>query len=455
MMCGGRGASRVSGITSDATTGKGTGLAPPRLASGSPPEPDVAPGGRANTPALSRDHGFGGLQPLVEPVAAELASGSRRRGSWRPSWRSWYFLAVVVVPVLLASLYFGVLASDQYTTQFRFTLRTGSSAAMPILAPGSGPMPASIPGAGATIVWDSYAIVQFIESRDMIDQLAGRLDLRRLYAPPGADFLARLDPRAPAERVVEFWRRMVDPFFDMTTGVVSVQVRAFRPSDSLSIAAGVLAVAEAHVNELSQRARDDALRGARSELDQAARNLEDAELAVQSFRDRNGVLDPAHVAGLDETLEARQKEELATLQAQYLSLRDSLAPASPTLAVLTARIDALRSVLDREQAADTGSAPARSGTTGDATPQALAAYRDLEIKQELREKAYASAEQSLEVATADANRQQLYLDEVVSPNLPEMSDYPQRLRSILIVLGLGLVAWALGCLAVSAVQDHL
>jgi capsular polysaccharide transport system permease protein len=61
----------------------------------------------------------------------------------------------------------------------------------------------------------------------------------------------------------------------------------------------------------------------------------------------------------------------------------------------------------------------------------------------------------LETARNEAQRQQLYLDRVVQPNLPDYPIEPRRIRYVLVVLVLGLLIWAITSLLTAAVREHL
>ena len=106
---------------------------------------------------------------------------------------------------------------------------------------------------------ESQILVQYIASRAMVDEVDAALDLRRLFSPPQADWWARLPLPATIEELVRYWKGQVDPFYDPANGTVTVRVRAFDPADALRLAEAVVAACEALVNELSLRARHDAL----------------------------------------------------------------------------------------------------------------------------------------------------------------------------------------------------
>jgi capsular polysaccharide transport system permease protein len=60
----------------------------------------------------------------------------------------------------------------------------------------------------------------------------------------------------------------------------------------------------------------------------------------------------------------------------------------------------------------------------------------------------------MELARAEAQKKQLYLERIVQPNLPDHNLEPHRLRSILMVFVLSLVAWGVLGLLITAIREH-
>src|SRR5258708_29475046 len=106
-------------------------------------------------------------------------------------------------------------------------------------------------------------------SRAIVDEMGGALDLGRLFAPPQADWWARLPRPASIEELVHYWQGQVDPSYDPANGTVTVRVHGFAPADALRLSQAIVAASEKLVNVLSMRARRDALAHADSELPQA------------------------------------------------------------------------------------------------------------------------------------------------------------------------------------------
>jgi capsular polysaccharide transport system permease protein len=61
---------------------------------------------------------------------------------------------------------------------------------------------------------------------------------------------------------------------------------------------------------------------------------------------------------------------------------------------------------------------------------------------------------SLQDAEDEARRKQAYIERVAQPSLPDEAAEPRRLRGILAVFVLGLVAWGILKLLFAGVREH-
>jgi capsular polysaccharide transport system permease protein len=247
-----------------------------------PDEPQVPAVGGAPAPVTR----------LVYSSPAGLAAADPQRKIL--PLRALSFLVVVAFPVAIASVYYFAVAADQYVTEFRMTLRQADTPRVEGLLLGD-------VGHGA-VATESQIVVQFIASRAIVDELDPSLDLRKLFSPPSADWWARLHAPASIEQLVYYWNEQVDPFYDTSTGTIVVRLRAFSATDSLRLAQAVVASSEHLVNELSVRARRDAVGRAETEVTAAEQRLLAALDKERQFRDKVGLIDPGKAADANAQL---------------------------------------------------------------------------------------------------------------------------------------------------------
>ena len=165
---------------------------------------------------------------------------------------------------------------------------------------------------------DSQVVVRYILSRAMVDELDKSIDLRGKFSQ--ADYLSRFDPVDPIEKLEKYWRKRVDATVDMMSGIVSFQIRAFTPADSLVIAKKVIELSEKLVNELSTRTRRDAVSQTQAEVARAEARLKSATATMRDARNSEGVLDaPAAADAINKVL-TQLRLDLATTEENLASL---------------------------------------------------------------------------------------------------------------------------------------
>ena len=257
-------------------------------------------------PIPNREAPYGRAVPEETTDAAEAQAPVRRRR--RRGSRLLSLLLVVAVPVGAVSVYLWGFATDQYVSEFRFAVRQQHPLR---IEPGG--MSSALSGGNPllAVIADSEVVLQYLGSRQIVDDISDTVNLDRIYAQAEADWWARLEPGTSSERRLRYWKRMVDPFFDLTTGVVSVTVRAFHPEDALGVASAALAASERLVNDMSARAHNDAVAYAKTQVAEAEARLKKAEADIAEYRNRSAVLFPQLQATTDSSLEGRLREQLA------------------------------------------------------------------------------------------------------------------------------------------------
>ncbi len=379
-------------------------------------------------------------RPRAPPV---LGSGQRTRRRII----ALSFLLAVLLPTTVVASYYAFFASDQYASETRFAVRSATTTQAPDLM-------GLISGGGSTpTVADAYVVLDFVRSRQILDLLRGEIDYRSLFSHGDADWWARLDPSLPMEEIVLYWRRMVTVGFDTTSQIMTIQVRAFTREDALKLSTAILKQSEQLINDLSARARGDAVKIAEQEVDRMEGRLRQARLAVRAFREERQELDPRKKAESRQMIIETLQSELTTARARLQAQRQQLSESAPTVVHQANLIRALEKQIDeeRKRIADSGADTATDSTIGGL----IADYEALTIDREFAEKAYLSAMASLERVRLDAARQQRYLATIVAPALPEYALYPRRiLNSVVVFIGM-FCLWGVTVLIGLAVRDHV
>ena len=184
---------------------------------------------------------------LSEAGAGPLSFAEEPQPAPRPwyanLWRRPFFL-LVIVPSLIAALYFYAIAAPQYVSEARFVVSArgsdgGAQSAM------RGMAGAAFGGLGGMASSETNSVRDFLTSLDAVMEANTKLDLISLWQRPESDFLARLWNTEP-ELLARFYNRMVTVSLDPATNVTTLRVRSFRPEDSKSLAETLLSAHPKH-----------------------------------------------------------------------------------------------------------------------------------------------------------------------------------------------------------------
>jgi capsular polysaccharide transport system permease protein len=254
----------------------------------SPAEPRlqlVAEGGATLAAAASA-----AAATAAAPAAESGVPPARRR--WRDLRLPWFlkpmFLLVVLLPTLLAGWYYGLHASDVYIAEARFVLRSPERAA-------ASPLGQFLRGAGfARAQDDSYAVQDFMLSRDALRALDAQIGLRQAFSDRSVDRLNRfaaLDGDDSFEALHLYYRKKVTLALDGASSIATLTTRAFTAEDAHAMNLLLLEMGEALVNQLNTRGRADLVRFAAADVAEAETRAKAAALALAAYRTRENVLD--------------------------------------------------------------------------------------------------------------------------------------------------------------------
>jgi capsular polysaccharide transport system permease protein len=300
---------------------------------------------------------------------------------------------------------------------------------------------------------DSYIVLSYLVSRELLEAVDAKLDLRSAYASPEVDALSRLTPNANAEDFLRYWKRRISTQFDPSSGIIEFEVQSIIPEHARDIANTVLILTQKLVNDLSAKARDDTLKFAREEVEMQEHRLRDALRAIRDFRATEQSVDPAASAALEIKLIASLESRLLDVNARISALRQTLDADAPSVNALRRNADALEAqIIKRREAIGKN---ALDGGSVSAVTEQLARYEELEVERRIAQQAYTSALGSLEQARHDADRQQRYLAIHLRPQIAQSAKYPRSLRNILVLSFALLAVWGVGTLITYSVRDHL
>ncbi|MGP9803918.1 capsule biosynthesis protein [Paracoccus sp. NSM] len=377
----------------------------------------TADGGERTMPLPSRE------ALTEEKRAAEIYRIQRdlaRRRRKRMMMLAIRLLVFVFLPTAAVSWYYTMIASPLYATVSQFQIQSADG--------NSGGGIGGLLGAGGMSAnTDSVGVQSYLTSREAMMRLNDDLGFTRAFQDPAMDAVRRLPEDATNEAAFRVYQNSVKIGYDPTEGVLNMEVIAPDPELSREFSLALIRYAEEQVDRFTARLREDQMRGAIENYEDAEAKMLQAQRRVQELQEQLGVLDPqaesSVVMGQISSLEGQ-------LTNRQLELGQLLSNPSP----VQSRVDAARGDIERlqQQIAQTrqqlteGNELRRSLTA--ITGELRVAEAELLTRQEL----LGAAAGQMEVARIEANKQVRYLSLSVAPVAPDEATYPKAFQNSIV-----------------------
>lgn len=351
---------------------------------------------------------------------------------------------ILVIPNIASVYYFTCIAMDQYQSETRFTVRSST----PALGRDQLTKVTGLPS--AQIVQDTQIVTNFIASKDMVAALQSKVDLQKLYGNPDIDPLARLRRDASTEKLLDYWEDMVSIKTEVTSGIVTVKVRAFSAVDAQKVLQEVVAASEAVVNDVNNRIWRDVIATAQANLENAKDQLQKSREQLQLARNQTGVLSVAGSSAIFTNLITAVQTDRINLQQRYDALLGNVSPTAPQMRVLKREIESKQKQLD-----DLNRQVAGQGKSEQNLADVSVGMSQRELEQNLAEQQFSASMKTLEQVQFVSKQQLLYLDTFLAPNLPDEAQYPKRALWIAGVLAATIAIWGIVAGLLTALRNRL
>ena len=350
-------------------------------------------------------------------------------------------IVTVVIPTLIACLYFGLLAQDVYISESRIVVRSpddGPASGLDLALDQTG---FGIPNEG------NGTVISYLMSRQAIAE--GNRDglIKGAYADPAIFWFDRFGTIGGTsdEEFYEYFLDKLEIDEGTTTQVLTISVSAFEPDEARAINARLVEQAEELVNSLALRSQADFIAVAEEEVDEASQAARTAALELANFRDTSGIVDPEAQSEVGLQMISKLQDELINAQTRLRQLQ-TYTPQASQIPFLQTQVRDLKSEIANTRQSLAGGRASLSSS--------LAQYQELELNVEFAQKQLAVAQASLQDAKAEARRKQAYLEKISEPSLPDYPVEPRRIRSIIATFLLGLLAWGVLTMLAIGVREH-
>lgn len=352
------------------------------------------------------------------------------------------FALMVVLPAGVYGTYLYTLAADRYESDVGFGSRTEeASNTFDVLG---------VLGGGNASTKDMDILNQFVYSQELVERVDRKLDLRKIWSRHPEDWLFSFPPDGPIEDLVDYWNKMVLVNYDASTGLMSLEVFAFRPEDAQAIAHEVVEESTAIINELSKTAQDDTTRYARETLAKAEERYRKAQNDLADFRIKKRIVDPqTELTGASQVINSLV-QQMAEAQINLDMLKGQIADNDPRIGNLNRRIE----VIQKRIAEETSKVGSLSDPADPGYAALIRDYQNLNMEMEFSQKSYMAAQGAYDQAVNDATQQTHYLATFLAPTVAESTTAPDRPLHIFLIALVGLLAWAALAMIYYALRDR-
>lgn len=369
------------------------------------------------------------LRPLADDAPYDLYGGVLRKRRWTDLDGPLGRAVLLVLPIIVGVLYFGLIAADRYVSHTEFVVRNAEQSGAGRLASMITTQAAAVStggsGGGDS---DANVVVSFMKSHDGMSVVDQGLGLRQLFSRDEADFamaypgLFRSDS---AYRLKRYFDSMVSVEYDPATSVIKLTTEAFRPEDAKAVGEALLSGAEALVNRIDTRARQDAIKAAAEQVAAAHKEVIEAQAKLTAFRLREKMIDPVAMSGVIIETIAGLAAKSVELKAQLSDMTKN-APANNQAVVIRSQIASLEEQIAAQQRK-------LAGPNSSMTP-ILAEYQQLSLQREFADRIYAASLEQAEAARVQAGRQHVFIERISGPTLADYAIEPRRLLMIALIV---------------------
>ncbi|WP_417240916.1 capsule biosynthesis protein [Celeribacter halophilus] len=334
-------------------------------------------------------------------------------------------LAVFVgIPTILAGIYFYTIATPMYATQSAFIIQQSESPS----AAGGG-LGGLLSGTSLATSQDSIAVQDYLTSRDAMLRLDADAGFKDHFSSDAIDPLQRLPKNPTNEQAYKVFLDRVTIGYDPTEGLLRMEVVAADPETSQEFSDHLIKYAEEQVDQLTQRLREDQMKGARESLEDTEAKMLAAQEKIVQLQEQLGIISPdAETSSIMAQVSTFETQ----LQQKKLQLQQLLDNDRPN----QARVEGTQGDIRRLETliADLRAQLTQANEGADSLARITAELRMAEVDLATRQAMASAAIQALEAARVEANRQVRYLSLSSRPVAPDEPTYPRKFENTLLAM---------------------
>lgn len=349
-------------------------------------------------------------------------------------------LLTVVAPTLLSGIYYSFVASDVYVSESQFVVKNPSKSGS------AGGLASMLQGSNQGDS-EGYQIGAYLRSRDALAGLEKVIDIKSAYGGRG-DWISKYHASwdNTFESLWRYYKRdIVKVVIDSDSSIITLTVNSYEPSTSLMINQQLLNQGEQMVNEMNARAEHDAVDLAIRHVKDSEANAEAANVRLADYRGKIRLFNPERQSDLKMKALAELQGKLFDAETR-LSQLQIVAPLSPQVTTVKNEVASYKS--------DIALVTERVAGGANSLNEQNIEFMKLQMQTDFAARQLGASLGILENARLDASRKKLYVERIVSPNLPDEAIEPRRIRNVVTIFISGLLLYATLSLLLASIREH-
>ncbi|AKO95382.1 Capsule polysaccharide export protein [Marinovum algicola DG 898] len=378
--------------------------------------PQTVPAPGKNLPSTETSNPMDRRIREIGDIQKDIAKRRRRKSILLLSRLAFF----VGLPTLICGWYFYNVATPMYATKSEFLIIANDGG-------GSSGMGGLLSGTQFATNQDAIAVQSYLMSKDAMLRLDQDVGFRSHFSQDWIDPIQRLDDSASNEDAYKLYKKNIEIGYDPTEGVIRMEIVAANPSVSAQYTGALIEYAEDRVDSLSQRKREDQLKGATEALEEAETARREAQLRLVELQQVSQVLDPeGRIASLRQQI-GNVEVQIQERELQLQALLDNARPNQAKVEGARGDIRRLRGLLERLQS-DMTQASEGENSLAQLSSEIQMAQADLATRDLMLQEALTSLSQT----RREANAQVRYLQTAVAPVPSQDPSYPRKFENTIL-----------------------
>lgn len=355
------------------------------------------------------------------------------------------FLILVVIPTFLTFVYVTLVATRIYISEAKIIIKSSTPASsysgLSSLLKSVGVLEPSIVG--------SYFVMNYIHSRDAMFELDKKYQIKKYYEKGNLDFLQRFDSLGIDPSYENFHKyyqdKVVNPLLDITSSILTIQVRAADKEYAYKLTKELVQMSERFVNALNVRSSHSTLDYYKQQLEDSRKKVRTLASNIAQFLTKTGLVSPEQQIGAMIQSTTKLQEQLIAKQIELLGII-SIAPENPRIPNLKREIQQLKAEIDKNLNSLAGS---KDSIAPHAVELELLKTELLMLQKEVEANfaAYLQAQNQ-------AFMQQLFIEKIEEPFVPDAPMEPERLKIIFTVFAISFALWGVLSILIAGIKEH-